>query len=174
MAFLRLIARELYAATAALFEELDPRRLQFGERYDTLNIPDAVLEEASKFVDVISIQPYDKVFNTARFDAIHRLTGKPIVISDWNLSFPTPTHTVTMWPQFGTPDEAAAAYETYLRAAFSRPYLLGYFKCQYVDAVLPTGMLKQGLLESGQGPPRAAFAEKLAAIHEEIARILEP
>jgi hypothetical protein len=173
-ALLRLIVRELYAETAKVFEELDPQRLQFGERFDTLGVPDAVLEEAAKFVDVISIQPYDKVFNTARFDAIHKLTGKPIVISDWNLSFPTPAHAKTMWPQFATPEAAAEAYEAYLTAAFSRPYMLGYFKCQLVDAVLPTGMLKQGLLESRAGPARDSFAARLRDIHQRLLRASHP
>jgi hypothetical protein len=171
-ALLRLIIRELYGETAKVFEELDPQRLQFGERFDTLGVPDFVFEVAARHVDVISIQPYDKVFNAARFDAIHKLTGKPIVISDWNLSFPTPEHAKTMWPQFKTADEAAAAYEAYLTAAFSRPYILGYFKCQYVDAVLPTGMLKQGILESRSGPIRESFAAELAAIHQRLLQSL--
>jgi hypothetical protein len=171
-ALFRLIVRELYAETSRVFEELDPQRLQFGERFDTLGVPDAVLEEAARYVDVISIQPYDKVFNTARFDAIHRLTGKPIVISDWNLSFPTPQYAKTMWPQFQTPEAAAEAYEAYLQAAFSRPYMLGYFKCQYVDAVLPGGILKQGLLVSRAGPARAEFADKLQEIHRRLSKEL--
>ena len=165
--FLRLIARELYTDTAAIFEELDPQRLIFGERYNTFYVPREVLEEAAKVVDVISVQPYDAKFNAAKFDEWHALTGKPMVISDWNLSFPTPEHKVTMWPQFATPAEAAA-YEAYLRAAFAKPYLLGYFKCQYVDQVLPTGMLKEGWLETRQGPVRTDFAERLAAIHHRI------
>jgi len=53
-----------------------------------------------------------------------------------------------MWPQFKTPAEAAVAYAAYLRAAFDKPYILGYFKCQYMDQALPTGMLKQGLISS--------------------------
>jgi hypothetical protein len=172
IAFLRLIARELYAESAALFKELDPQRLIFGERYNTLNVPDAILEEAAKFVDVISIQPYDQRFNAVRFDAIHKFTGKPIVISDWNLSFPTPEHSVTMWPQFKTPAEAAAAYEAYLRAAFARPYMLGYFKCQYVDQVLPTGMLKQGL-HKRDGTIYEEFAGLLKALHQRLIEQLE-
>ena len=147
LAFLRLIARELYTDSASLFKELDPQRLIFGERYDTFNVPTEILEEAAKVVDVISVQPYEGKFSEAKYDEWHKLTGKPMVISDWNLSFPTPEHSVTMWPQFKTPAEAATAYEAYLRAAFAKPYILGYFKCQYVDQVLPTGMLKQGLLQ---------------------------
>ena len=166
--FLRLIARELYTDTAAIFAELDPQRLIFGERYNTFNVPREVLEEAAKVVDVLSVQPYDAKFNAAKFDEWHALNGKPMVISDWNLSFPTPAHKVTIGPQFATPAEAATAYEAYLRASFAKPYVLGYFKCQYVDQGLPTGMPKEGLLETRQGPVRTEFAERLAAIHHRL------
>jgi hypothetical protein len=167
LAFLRLIARELYTDSAKIFRELDPQRLIFGERYDTFNVPKEILEEAAKVVDVISVQPYEGKFNTAKYDEWHTLTGKPIVISDWNLSYPTPEHAKTMWPQFPTAAEAAAAYEVYLRAAFAKPYILGYCKCQYVDQVLPTGMLKQGLLRK-DGRPCEEFAALLRAIHERL------
>jgi hypothetical protein len=92
----------------------------------TFNVPTEVIEEAAKVVDVISVQPYEGKFSEAKYDEWHKLTGKPLVISDWNLSFPTPEHSVTMWPQFKAPAEAAAAYEAYLRAAFAKPYILGY------------------------------------------------
>jgi hypothetical protein len=135
-------------------------------------VPTEVIEEAAKVVDVISVQPYEGKFSEAKYDEWHKLTGKPLVISDWNLSFPTPEHSVTMWPQFKTPSEAATAYEAYLRAAFAKPYILGYFKCQYVDQVLPTGMLKQGLLQT-DGKPYAEFAKLLTAIHQRLIEQLE-
>jgi hypothetical protein len=72
-----------------------------------------------------------------------------------------------MWPQFPTQAAAAAAYEKYLRDAFAKPYILVYFKCQYVDQVLPTGMLKQGLLQT-DGKPYEEFAGLLKVIHERL------
>ncbi|MCY2976685.1 MAG: hypothetical protein NTW52_18670 [Planctomycetota bacterium] len=172
VAFLRLIARELYADSAAAFKELDPQRLIFGERYDTFNVPTEILEEAAKVVDVISVQPYEGKFNAAKYDEWHKLTGKAIVISDWNLSFPTAEHSVTMWPQFKSPFEAADAYEKYLKAAFEKPYVLGYFKCQYVDQVLPTGMLKQGLIKP-EGTTYAEFSGLLTGIHQRLIEQLQ-
>jgi hypothetical protein len=84
----------------------------------------------------------------------------------------TPEHRVTMWPQFPTPAEAAIAYEAYLRAAFAKPYILGYFKCQYVDQVLPTGMLKQGL-HKRDGTIYEEFAGLLKALHQRLIEQLE-
>jgi len=167
-AFLRLIARELYTDSAAAFRKHDPRRLIFGERYNGFNTPLEVLEEAAKVVDVISIQPSgEKIFSAEKYDAVHRITGKPIVISDWTLSYPTPEHSVTMWQQLPTPAEAAVTYEAYLHGVFSLPYFLGYFKCQYMDQPLPTGMLKQGLLKP-DGTPYAEFPRLLSGIHQRL------
>ena len=74
---------------------MDPQRLIFGERYDTCNVPIEILAEAAKVVDVISVQPYQGKFSEAKYDEWHKLTGKPLVISDWNLSFPTPEQPAT-------------------------------------------------------------------------------
>lgn len=167
-AFLRLIARELYTDTAAVFREHDPQRLIFGERYNGFDTPIEVLEEAAKVVDVISIQPSsDKIFNAEKYDAIYRIAKKPVVISDWSLSYPTSEHSVTMWQQLPTASEAAAAYEAYLRGVFSLPYFLGYYKCQYIDQTLPTGMLKQGLIKP-DGTPYPEFPSLLPGIHQRL------
>ena len=171
-AFLRLIARELYSESAAAFKEHDPKRLIFGERYNGFNTPTEVLEEAARVVDVVSVQPYEGTFGAEKFDAIHKLTGKPILISDWNVSFKTEAHPVTMWPQFPTQAAAAEAYEKYLGDAFAKPYILGYFKCQYWDQVLPTGMLKQGLRQA-DGKPYEEFVGLLTKIHQRLIEQLE-
>jgi hypothetical protein len=165
--FLRLIARELYSETASAYHNCNPRRLLFGERYSGLKPPTEVLEEAAKFVDVISVQPYESTFSADQFDAIHRLTKKPILISDWNLSFQTKEYPITMWPSFPTQTAAAEAYEKYLRAAFSKAYILGYFKCQYVDKVQPSGLLKQGLIR-GDGRIYEKFPSLIQHTHEQL------
>jgi hypothetical protein len=72
-----------------------------------------------------------------------------------------------MWPQFSTPAEAATAYETYLNSAFAKPYILGYFKCQYRDAILPTGQLKQGI-RTVSGELRKDWATNLKEIHKRL------
>ena len=167
-AFHILIARELYRVTGAACREFAPGKLIFSERYNT--IPGAPLEiivEASKVVDVISFQPYEKTLKGDILDQVHAMTGKPIILSDWSLSFPVEGHTNTMWPQFPTPAEAATGYEAYLTSAFAKPYILGYYKCQYRDAILPTGQLKQGI-RTVSGELRKDWAESLRQIHTRL------
>ena len=140
----------------------------FSERYNTIpGAPLEIIAEAGKVVDVISFQPYEKLLKGDILDQVHAMTGKPIILSDWSLSFPVEGHKNTMWPQFPTPAEAARGYEAYLASAFAKPYILGYYKCQYRDAVLPIGQLKQGL-RTTDGDLRKDWAQSLADIHGKL------
>lgn len=167
-AFHVLIARELYRVTAAAYREFAPAKLLFSERYNTIpGAPLEIIAEAGKVVDVLSFQPYEKTLKGDILDQVHAMTGKPIILSDWSLSFPVEGHTNTMWPQFPTPAKAATAYEAYLTSALAKPYILGYFKCQYRDAILPTGQLKQGI-RTVNGDLRRDWAERLQQIHSRL------
>lgn len=167
-AFHLLIARELYTVTAAAYREFAPGKLLFSERYNTIpGAPLEIIAEAGKVVDVLSFQPYEKTLKGDILDQVHAMTGKPIMLSDWSLSFPVEGHDNTMWPQFPTPAEAATAYEAYLTSAFAKPYILGYYKCQYRDAILPSGQLKQGI-RTVSGELRKDWAESLRQIHTRL------
>jgi hypothetical protein len=167
-AFHTLIARELYRVTGAAYREFAPGKLIFSERYNTIpGAPLEIIAEAGKVVDVISFQPYEKTLKGDILDQVHAMTGKPIILSDWSLSFPVEGHINTMWPQFPTAAEAAKSYEAYLTSAFAKPYILGYYKCQYRDAILPTGQLKQGL-RTVDGELRKDWAESLRQIHTRL------
>lgn len=167
-AFHILIARELYTVTAAAYRELAPDKLIFSERYNTIpGAPLEIIAEAGKVVDIISFQPYEKTLKGDILDQVHAMTGKPIILSDWSLSFPVAGHDNTMWPQFPTAAEAATANEAYLTSAFAKPYILGYYKCQYRDAIHPTGQLKQGL-RTVNGELRKDWAGSLKQIHARL------
>ncbi len=182
-AFLRLIARELYSVTTAVFKEHDPQRLLFGERYKLGDHPSEVLEEAAKFVDVISIQPGpeagplagpgrdERQFDMARFDALHEITRKPIVICDHQVSFHDAAFPATLWHQFATQVEAADNYARFLHEAFARPYILGYFRCQYWNQWMPAprGLLKQGLRQADGQP----YDEIIRRVSDTNARLLK-
>jgi hypothetical protein len=172
-AFHILVARELYTVTAAAYRELAPGKLIFSERYNTIpGAPLEIIAEAGKVVDVISFQPYEKTLKGDILDQVHAMTGKPIILSDWSLSFPVEGHSNTMWPQFPTAAEAAKGYEAYLTSAFAKPYILGYYKCQYRDAILPTGQLKQGL-RTVDGELRKGWAQSIARIHQSLLATFE-
>jgi hypothetical protein len=106
---------------------------------------------ALPYVDAIAIQPTSREFNLAFFDGLYERYGKPIYIADHVSSFATKKHPVTMGQAAKDAESYVAYYERYVTAALSRPYMVGYNKCQYQDQVA-RGMLKQGLIQRNQQP----------------------
>ena len=153
-ALLRLIAQTYYEVLGRETRRLAPDSIIFGERYGPNITPSFVIEEAAPWIDAVAVQPYGNQFQTAHFDRIHRASGeKGILICDHNISFPTEEHPKTMWTQLPTIEEVARAYTQYLEEAFSKPYILGYHRCQYIDRNQPhLGVLKQGLVKADGTP----------------------
>jgi hypothetical protein len=180
-AFLGRIAAELYRVSGEALARHAPGRLRFGERYKLHDHPPEILVEAARWVDVLSVQPgpaagplpgpgQDELeFDAVTFDRLHQATGKPILVCDHQMSFRTEAHPVTLWHQAA--DEAAAVASTgrFLRAALTRPYVIGYQRCQYRDAVRLDrgGLLKQGLVRS-DGRPYEALVRGLADLHRSV------
>ena len=69
-----------------------------------------------------------------------------------------------MWPQFSNEAEAAG-YKDYLQIAFAKPYILGYFRCQYMDVEYQPGKLKQGLRKADK-TLYADWAKSIAEIDQ--------
>lgn|GEM_PF-318050 len=166
--FLRLIARRYYEAIATPFRREHPTGLLVGDRFHFRDHPDEVLEEAAKFIDVLAIQPGDHFFpplakltrpdetwfDAAEFDRLHRLTGKPVIIADHQCGFFDPqTPKTGGWFQYATVEEATASYDRFVRDAFARPYVIGYFRCQYLTIYKDhIKRYKQGLLRPDGTP----------------------
>ena len=151
--FLAVIARQLYAEANASLRNYDPNHLILGPRYHEIDMPDHVVREVLPYVDAIAIQPTSREFNTAFFDEVYAKFGKPIYIADHVSSFPTPEYPITMGPAAENPAEYADYYQRYVVAALSRPYMIGYNKCQYQDQLAQDGvMLKQGILQMDESP----------------------
>lgn len=181
--FLRLIARHYYQTISAPFRREHPTGLLMGDRFHLRDHPDEVLEEAARFIDLLGIQPGDHYqasvvplsrpdetwFDVKEFDRLHRLTGKPIIIVDHQCGFfDDQTPKTGGWHQYATAEEAADSYDQFLRDAFARPYLAGYFRCQYLTAYKDhTRRFKQGLLRP-DGTPYQAFVTRLERTHREI------
>ena len=103
------------------------------------------------YIDAIAIQPTSREFNFKFFNRVYEQYGKPIYIADHVSSFATAAHPVTMGQAANNPDEYGAYYQRYVTAALSRPYMIGFNKCQYQDEPSPK-MLKQGMLDVNEQP----------------------
>lgn len=165
-AFLAHIARRFHEIVGRAQREADPNHLVFGDRYLAGDAPESVLRAAAPWIDAVAVQPGDRYlplfpasthFPAADIGALHAVTGKPVLICDHAISFPTAAQPRTIFEQM--PDEAAAASATadFLAAAFAQPYMLGYLRCQYIDRPAGFGRgLRQGLLRP-DGTPRDAL-----------------
>ena len=94
---------------------------------------DIVVKEILPYVDAIAVQPTSREFNFDFFDPVYEKYGKPIYIADHVSSFATARNPVTMGQAAKDPDSYGAYYRRYVTAALSRPYMIGYNKCQYQD-----------------------------------------
>jgi hypothetical protein len=177
-AFLAIIARELYATMGGAFEEFDGERLVLGDRYWLSDTPAGVLGEALRWIDALSIQygpeqgahpgrGYERSFDRERLAALHASTGKPIMISDHNISFPTAEHDRTLWHQAPSRTDAADLYREFLLAAVETPFVLGYCKGQYISRHSAwRDALVQGMLGE-DGAPYEPYASMVAKANRE-------
>lgn len=167
-AFLGLIAKRFYKVVGSAQRQADPHHLVFGDRYLAGDAPVSVLKAAAPWIDAVAVQPGDRysplyppstAFPADEIEELHRITGKPVLICDHAISFPTQAQPRTIFEQM--PDEASAAKATaeFLRRAFSRPYVIGYLRCQYIDRPARFGRgLRQGLVRP-DGKPREVLVD---------------
>lgn len=175
--FLEIIAKRFYSVVGSAQRKYDPRHLVFGDRYLLGDHPPGVLRQAVKWIDAVAVQPGDLYaplyppstrFVVDEFRKIREVTGKPILICDHAISFPTKQHPRTIFEQEPSEGEAALAIARFTDAAFAETYIVGYLKCQYIDR--PSGFgrgLRQGLL-TADGTERKAIVEAYATSFSEI------
>ena len=162
--FLGIIAEEYYGLIGPATRKNDPNTLIFGERYLMDNHPKQVLIAALPFIDVLSIQPNGTRFINKYYDDLYAFTGKPIIICDHQCSFPTHSHKHTMWEQLESQEHVCGAYDEHLIAAASKPYIIGYHRCQYMDRYDENlKMLKQGMVQQNGVPyePHATLIKEV-------------
>jgi hypothetical protein len=156
MAFLEVIAQRFYEIVGKAPREADPNHLVLGDRYLAGDSRESVLIAAKPWIDAVAVQPGDRYtmlyppsteIPSDEIEAPHVTTGKPVLICDHAINFPTESHPRTIFEQMLDEGSAAAATSKFLKAAFAKKYLLGYFRCQYIDRPASFGRgLRQGIL----------------------------
>ncbi len=167
-AFLGVIARQYYETVGRAHRNHDANHLVLGERYLAGDAPENVLQAAAPFIDAVSVQPGDRytelyppgtVYPEEEIERMRRVTGKPVMICDHAISFPTAEHPKTIFEQAPTDAEAARLTTEFLRRAMAQTYVLGYLRCQYIDRPAAFGRgLRQGLLDA-DGQARRPMVE---------------
>ena len=181
-AFLEQIARCFYEVVGTAQRRFDPNHLVLGDRYLAGDAPASVLRAASPWIDVVSVQPGDRYtklyppstyFPERMIEHLHRVTGKPVLICDHAISYPTRDEPRTIFEQMPSQAEAARATDAFLRQALSKPYMLGYLRCQYIDRPAGFGRgLRQGLVDQ-HGKPRQLLVNTYRHVFSEMLKGLE-
>lgn len=181
-AFLGLIAQHYYGIVGPAMRRHDPHHLVFGEKYLLGDIPPQVLAAALPHIDAVAVQPGDgylpiytpgDVYPREELSALHALAGKPIIICDHQIGFPSERYPRSIWPYHlrANETEAAVATERFMREAFECSFIIGYMRCQYIDRFAERrGAIKLGLLRDDGTPYTelvAAFTRAAAAIRRD-------
>ena len=174
LAFLRLIAREYFRVMGEANRKHDPEHLIFGDRFAFNTIVPEVLEEMLPWVDAIAIQPnFQPGFPKAKYDKIHKLTKKPIVICDFAIRFKDGNKSIRGWQLQEDARSAGVHYSKYIRDALATPYIIGAFWCNPVDSTPSFNKnngLKQGLFGDGL-VPRPGLSDAVLELNEYIAKV---
>jgi agarase len=154
-AFRQRVAERYYGVVATALDAVEPAMLYLGDRYLVGGVPPDVVQEAARWVDVVSINRFVlqpsliELFRASLemsgqllpaddfsdLDALAESAGKPVLVSSFSFRAEG-ERTPNSWPPFVTlPDQAAraAAYETAMGAWLERPYIVGAHWFQYMD-----------------------------------------
>jgi hypothetical protein len=138
--FLAMIADRYYQLTREIIRKYDQRALILGDRYQSFYYPE-VARAAGKYVDAISSNLNaswnDGTFLRCYLDTLHRLTGKPILISEFYMAAKENRsgnkNSQGIFPAVDTQPERGAAARNTLEALCRLPYVIGVEWFQHHD-----------------------------------------
>jgi hypothetical protein len=142
--FTYMLAERYYQLAHDAIRRYDPNHLIMGDRYLGWYVA-AVVRAARQYVDVISTNYAADWLdgNISRFylDTLHRLTGKPILITEYYMcameNRSGNRNTSANFPTVQTQRQRAASFRTNLTALARLPFVIGAHWFQYFDE--PTG-----------------------------------
>ena len=138
--FLGLMAERYYRLVRDVIRRHDARALVLGDRYQSFYYPE-VARAAGPYVDAVSTNLNaawnDGTFPRFYLDTLHRLTGKPILVSEIymaaNENRSGNRNSRGIYPVVATQAQRAAAARATLEAVARLPYVVGVEWFQYYD-----------------------------------------
>ena len=138
--FLGLLAERYYQLMRDIIRRYDPQALFLGDRYQSFYYPE-VARASARYVDVASsnLNAFwsDGTFLRCYLDALHALTGKPILVSEFYLAATENRsgnrNSRGIFPTVGTQTERGRAARATLMALTRLPYVVGADWFQHAD-----------------------------------------
>ncbi|RME26822.1 MAG: hypothetical protein D6798_05880 [Deltaproteobacteria bacterium] len=148
--FLAQVARRYFEVTVAAVREADPGHLILGNREVGVMTPEAVWRAQADLVDVVSVNRYTYIDGLEEaalalsrgvdpgtdLAAIHALTGKPLLVSEFGFRAADaglPNSWPPVYPTFDTQAERAQAYEDQVTTWQQAPWIVGWHWYRWVD-----------------------------------------
>jgi hypothetical protein len=134
--FLRMVAKRYFSVIRKAFDEITPSYLFLGCRFRwPREYHLVVLEEAAKYVDVVSFNLYRKKFPKGLLDEVYRVTGKPIMISEFSVRARDSglPNTKGGGLLVDSQKERGKWYRSFVCDAERQPYIVGYHWFCWVD-----------------------------------------
>jgi hypothetical protein len=131
---MRLAAAEYFRVTHDAIRAVDARHLILGCRFAG-NAPEAVLKAMGGYVDVVSLNTYDVHAPADVVRAIHRVVGKPVLITEFGFRARDSglPNTRGAGAVLGTQQERAEHFERYVRELMALPMVVGYHWFEHSD-----------------------------------------
>jgi hypothetical protein len=132
--FLRIIAREYFRACYEVIRKHDPNHLILGARFAGY-APRPVVEAMGEFVDVVSFNHYGFEPPTKTLEELHRITGKPVMITEFSFKAMDSglPNTRGAGQPVPTQKDRADHFERYVTALMKLTYCVGYHWFQWSD-----------------------------------------
>jgi len=130
--FMGELARRYFEATVAAVKAADPDHLVLGCRFAYVP-PPAVLAEAARHLDVVSLNCYDSDPGPAI--GAYAATGKPFLIGEFSFRADDSglPNTHGGGPRVATQRDRARGFEHYVTTALGQPGLVGYHWFEHAD-----------------------------------------
>jgi len=132
--FVSIVAERYFRIAHEAIRSVDQHHLILGCRFADY-APGAVLEAMREYVDVVSLNHYDVHPPAATLREIHRLTGRPVMITEFSFrardsGLPNTKGTGVI---VDTQQERAEYFERYVRELMALPMVVGYHWFEHAD-----------------------------------------
>lgn len=156
-AFRDFVAKRYFEVTDAALRAVDDKLLNLGPRFDALQTPDDIYRIAGKYVDVVSINDYERPPQTGAqvqagfgsegflfaenpwddLDTVERMAKRPIMITEFSYRSRVPGgpqgNLSPGFPYLADQAARAESYVNYMDELFSRPFVVGAHWFQLMD-----------------------------------------
>ena len=165
-----------------LLKKHDPNHLIYGDKIGMGVMgpgwgggqPDWIWDIVKKYVDVVLIQSYD-FYNQRHRDQlamVHERTGLPIINGDHSYGFKRPKMNAVKGVPVSSLEAVGVEYSKYLKGIMSRPYMLGWQTCGYMETwsgiTDPTGQEQGGFFDPYGEPLMEALSHAKAANEQAV------